>query len=474
MLDTVLPIDWKRTDRGFVGDPKEKLPANFLLLSPDFQDDNQIADAFLSGSLMRMSLPWLWTNARTVVLAAPLWFDWKSKKFLITADDLERTEKLITRSSSERCLPVAPRRVGCGGQLNAAPVTAKFMESTGLNPSRLLQDPNGKIWMDPSESSPRVGLPNALAFHNDEFPDSFSLTVEPTTACNFRCGFCYGRHLKQGVLRRNEFEALVQNSPELRAVEFVGEGEPLMNKDTPYMIAKCKELGMWVHVTSNGSRMTEARAEMLIDLGVDSFAVSTEATDPDNFRIMRPGGELSELVDAIKILRSAIERRGSGPVLKLWVSLLRSNLHRIDDFFRFSDDHGFDLVEFQTLNMLPAYQRFYPRTLENEHSDLAAICDAMKQPHMSTRARDALTSIINEYSGTTCHRFDHSLAPTFEGKMSPCVLLKVPDYPSLGDLTKTPLKEIWDATRFRRFRFALAHGVILQSCYGCNNVAAAS
>jgi MoaA/NifB/PqqE/SkfB family radical SAM enzyme len=477
MLDDLVPMRWHATQDGFAGVPLGPLPESFALLAPDFADDNAIAPHGLDGAMMTMRLPWVQTGGGPIVLAAPLRYDWTRGEFHVSRRDIATAKRCLADAAKGTFAPLEAQSAGCIGQMTERPLSERFANAAGLDAASLVRDETGLVFSAPLGAGQggfsENGLPDALAFHSDALPDRISLTIEATTACNFRCGFCYGRHMKQGVLRRPQFEALLDNTPELAAVEFTGEGEPLMNKDTPAMIAACKARGVWVHVTSNGSNMTTERAAMLLDLDIDSFSVSTEATDPETFRRMRPGGELADLTSAIALMRAEIRRRGAGPDLRLWVSLMRADLNRIDDFFAFGDAHGFDHVEFQTLNTLPSYRRFYPDFLKDEAADWAALDAASRQPGVSPRGRAALVELAGMFSGVTCHRFAHVLAPTFQGQLSPCCMLKVPDFPSVGDMTTTPLREIWQEPRFRRFRFALHHGVILQSCDGCTNVAAA-
>ena len=474
MLGDVIDIIWQETTDGFVGHPTGKLPDSFALLAPETPSKNPIAPSNLTGSCMRLRPPALWRSSPMVVFDVEVNYDWEDPAFHISRAELVRVSERLQRLRTKRLNPVSDFAVGVFGALNEPPARDDFAAQSGFDPYELFTDASNRAWLDPTITVSTLGPPEAIVFYDDAPPQSISLTLEATTACNFRCGFCYGRHMKQGVLRLPQFEKLLDNTPGLSAVEFTGEGEPLMNKDTPAMISACKARGAWVHLTTNGSRMTDERAEMIVDLGVDSVAMSIESTDRQLFAKLRPGGVLSDVIDAAGKLRSAIVRRGRGPVLRLWVSLLRSQLANIDQFFDFASAHKFDIVEFQPLNTLPSYMRFYPDFLDGEMSDYSAINHALESPHLSEKGCKALTELRDGFTGQSCHRMSHVLAPTYQGEVSPCCLLKVPDFPSLGDLTETPLHEIWNRPEFRRFRMALRHGVVLNSCNGCITVAGAA
>jgi MoaA/NifB/PqqE/SkfB family radical SAM enzyme len=474
VLDYLLPIEWRDCGDGdYLGRPIGDLPPGFELLFK--ASGNAIAQSSMSGGAIRLHLPWVYSREGAIVFDAAVRYDRAAGAFRIARDDAEAVKDRIASAREGPLTAVGEQSTGCFGRISASPISPAFAAALGPAFDARRANLDDRIWVvgpAPVEGTP--GPPDALAFHADALPQNVSLTVEATTACNFRCGFCYGRHMEQGVLHSSQFAALLDNVPGVTTVEFTGEGEPLMNRDTPEMIRLCKARGHWVHLTSNGSRMTPERAEMILDLGIDSFAVSLESLDPEGYARSRPGGRLEELEHAIAMLRRAMSVRGRGPELRLWVSLTRDRLSAIEQFFDYADHHGFDRVEFQTLNSLPAYARYYPPALDGQISTRADVVAVLRSPDLSNRARRALTELRQAFEGSTCDRFLHGLAPNWQGQLSTCGLLKIPDFASVGDLTAVPLDQIWAGEEFRRFRFALLHGVILESCVGCVCVAAAT
>jgi cyclic pyranopterin phosphate synthase len=85
--------------------------------------------------------------------------------------------------------------------------------------------------------------------------------VAPTGACNHRCIFCALDYvgyvptmLDTGVFLKN-LPIMAQRG--VKSMMVAGEGEPLLNKDTPLFIKAAKELGIDVAMTSNGVLFTE-------------------------------------------------------------------------------------------------------------------------------------------------------------------------------------------------------------------------
>ena len=61
--------------------------------------------------------------------------------------------------------------------------------------------------------------------------------IEPTTRCNFTCGFCVGRSMSQGDLSLESFSKILELHPDLEHIELQGEGEPTLNRDFVKMLA---------------------------------------------------------------------------------------------------------------------------------------------------------------------------------------------------------------------------------------------
>lgn len=413
-------------------------------------------------------------RARRVAAEVSMRFDPATRMLRIAPAERARLDARWAAAALRPAEVLPPVGSGIGATLEHRQISPDLGTILSQPGGRLLATSDRSLWVGaPIDPDAAQDLPDAVLFHDDALPAAMTLTVEATTACNYRCGFCYGRHIAQGIMRLPEFLAVLERLPPLTAVEFTGEGEPLMNRDVPEMIRACKARGAWVHLTTNGSRMTRARAELIVDLGIDAVATSMETLDPARFARLRPGGDLAEVQGAIACLAATRAERGRGPELLLWVTLLKSSLGEIDAFLDYAEQAGFAKVEFQVLNRLAAYRRFYGPELESELLDPADLRAARDAPATSPRARRVLEEVLATQSGRRCDIFMGSTMVYWQGAVTPCRLLKVPQHPVCGDARTTPLEQIWQDPGFRNFRFALQHGVVLNACDGCAYVAAA-
>src|SRR2546422_375122 len=79
------------------------------------------------------------------------------------------------------------------------------------------------------------------------------LQIEPTTRCNFTCGFCAGRAMPQEDIGYEAFERTLASFPGVAHLELQGEGESLMHPRFFDMILLARKRGARVSFISNGS-----------------------------------------------------------------------------------------------------------------------------------------------------------------------------------------------------------------------------
>lgn len=198
--------------------------------------------------------------------------------------------------------------------------------------------------------------------------------IEPTTRCNFTCGFCAGRAMAQRDLDWDAFARFLDAHPALRHVELQGEGEPLLHPRFFDMVAACRAHGIRVSLITNGSLLSPERVERLLDLGVSSIHVSMESADPERFEAIR-GGRFAKVRDGLALLARRKRERGlAEPAIGLAVTVLRSTIGAIDSIFRLYRELGLDGgIVAQRLQPMPVYRRHYDAAMDGELLDAAAV-----------------------------------------------------------------------------------------------------
>ena len=198
------------------------------------------------------------------------------------------------------------------------------------------------------------------------------LQIEPTTRCNFTCGFCCGRSMTQSDLDFERFERTLAQFPSLRHVELQGEGEPLLHPRFFDMLGALRARGIVMSMITNGSLLTAEAVEELVAGGVEKISISIESADPEEFRRIR-GGKLEKVIDGIARLVAA--KRGMRlPRVGFSVTMLRSTAGALDGIVALYERLGMDGgITTQALQRMHAYVDAYAPAM---HDELLDECEA--------------------------------------------------------------------------------------------------
>lgn len=138
----------------------------------------------------------------------------------------------------------------------------------------------------------RVNLGEAIPL---EVP--FSLFIDVCNACNFKCRFCAiqtkecGEFKKQAMswdLYKKIIDDITEFPKPLKMLRLAANGEPLMNRELPQMIAYAKQKGITEHIeiVTNASLLTPDLSDELIAAGLDRIRISIEAIDAEGYERM--------------------------------------------------------------------------------------------------------------------------------------------------------------------------------------------
>jgi radical SAM protein with 4Fe4S-binding SPASM domain len=193
------------------------------------------------------------------------------------------------------------------------------------------------------------------------------LQIEPTTRCNFTCGFCIGRHMAQVDVDYVTVDRAISMFPEIRAVELQGEGEPLLNKRFFEIADRVASQGAHLSMITNGSLLNTERVNQLLARPFERIGISLESSNDQTFEEIR-GGHFAKVAAGIRTLKDARDRKGTKlPVIGLNVTVLRQTVTHLVGIIDLYRELGLDGgISFQALQDMPSYVAWYSTPLREE------------------------------------------------------------------------------------------------------------
>lgn len=174
-------------------------------------------------------------------------------------------------------------------------------------------------------------------------------TLQTTDYCNFNCIMCQihsqrGNHkLKQMPV--SGFERIVRELfPTLIEVHPSNIGEPLLSPWFPYLCEKCKEYGVLLDITSNGSMLTESVIMSILPVLLD-IKISFDGIKKETFERIRRGSDYDAIVKNITQfirLRNALSSRAT---ITLQMTLFDFNYKELPGIIKFAKELGVDKVK---------------------------------------------------------------------------------------------------------------------------------
>lgn len=258
-------------------------------------------------------------------------------------------------------------------------------------------------------------------------------------------------------------------------IQFYFQGEPLLNKDLPAMIAEAHQAGLYTIVSTNAQAMTPDMAHALVTAGLDRIIISMDGLTDETYNAYRVGASLEKTKAALRYLHEAksvctlsakrsvfCQRSGlsaqrsvfcqrSGPIVELQVLRLKSNEHEWSEFKRQYKALGADTLTFKTAQLY---------NYENGHSLMPT------DPKYSRYIQGQDGKYHRRPLRKGCFRVWSGVVITTNGEVLPCCYDKAHTYP-YGNILSAPLRELFCSDKANAFRQAAMRETpqICQECY---------
>jgi MoaA/NifB/PqqE/SkfB family radical SAM enzyme len=302
------------------------------------------------------------------------------------------------------------------------------------------------------------------------------LQIEPTTRCNFTCGFCAGRSMPQTDLPREHFTAALTAFPDLQHIELQGEGESFMHPHFFDMIAEARTKNVRISIITNGSYLSQENVDRLLDVGIERVSVSMESADEGLFRKIR-GGRFDKVKRGIETLvQTRIARGLDRPSVGLSITVMKQTRGELPRILALYEELGLDGgITLQPLERKADYASHYDAAMLAQTLSDEELGDVWVE-FLGDRTVRALQKQKSKIPGfydelmvgwrpgqRRCPWLDGGVFVTNDGRVSPCCMVKAPEH-ALGTLDDAP--EVIEGRR-EVLRKELGKGKLPAPCVGC-------
>ena len=271
----------------------------------------------------------------------------------------------------------------------------------------------------------------------------FTISFEPTTACNLRCPECPSglRSFTRptGNLKHDFFrDAIDQMASHLCYLIFYFQGEPYINPEFLDMVSYAHKKGIYTISSTNGHFLTEENARKTIESGLDRLIISIDGSTQQVYEKYRKGGQIEKVISGAKtIVEWRKKLKSKKPHLIFQFLVVKPNEHQIDEIYSLAKEIGVDEVKLKTAQVYD---------YKNGNPLIPSIEKFSRYKKLSDGTYSLKNKLLNH-----CWKLWHACVITWDGKVVPCCFDKDASH-EMGDLRQQSFHEIWNNKVYKGFR----------------------
>ena len=138
-----------------------------------------------------------------------------------------------------------------------------------------------------------------------DYPDTLSAIIW-TTNCNFRCPFCYNKHLVFGetaLISEDEVLSFLEKRKNILEGLVITGGEPFLQEDLSDFIKKVKGIGYKIKIDTNGS-FPEKLKDLLDNNLLDYVSMDVKAPKKKYKRLSGVKSDIKKIESSIEIIKN--------------------------------------------------------------------------------------------------------------------------------------------------------------------------
>ena len=303
------------------------------------------------------------------------------------------------------------------------------------------------------------------------------VSVEPANFCQLRCPECpVGTASRLSPLASSPnrlmtielfYRILDQVKEHTHTMQFYFQGEPLLNKQLPEMIAMAHQVGLYTIVSTNAQALSRSIAEALVKSGLNRIIVSIDGFSEESYAAYRVGGSLHKALEGLQHLANAKAELHSRIRIELQVLRLRSNEHEWDWIKKNYKKLGATHLVFKTAQLYN-FEHGHPLMPTDErYSRYKKIADGT-YIHKSSHLSPLTLSPHRLIALQPCLRLWSGCVITTSGDVLPCCYDKDHRH-TLGNITTHSLSEIFHSSKANTLRKHILIGHLPEMCNNCDH-----
>jgi len=326
---------------------------------------------------------------------------------------------------------------------------------------------------------------------------------EATMRCNLHCEFCYVGDLLnlEGEWRQElSLEALASAFPDQDGFQIsLTGGEIFMRKDIMSVLELFRGKGYACgYLTTNGTIITEERAEALAELAAKGFLkhISVSVDGPKDLHDAARGlaGTFERTTAGLRRLQEAARRKGAPLRVSINTTVAHESLEALDTMVDVAGELGVDAIGLnhlmfstpeevaETVRIIGAPDASVIATfvtpdpgldVERVRAQVHALAQKCRarnvlfdyRPKVHTQLLDSYYTPGTKLDGRCLYPFLHARV-SFSGKVYFCPFIRV----EVGDLTQSSLEDVWNGETYVGMRRKLLEHGIFPVCRRCCKV----
>jgi cyclic pyranopterin phosphate synthase len=293
-------------------------------------------------------------------------------------------------------------------------------------------------------------------FMNGNIVDMYPANIEisPSGSCNLRCIFCaqayqeYKPEFLNKKLAVDTCQAMWENG--LKALEVAGEGEPLLNPDTPDMLNEIKRVGVDVGLSTNGILLSEEICEhSLASLTWTRISLNAGSSETYNcVHGLHKGASIyDKVLENISCAVNVKKRKSLDTTIGVQLVLIPENSKEVIALAKELKKIGVDYFSVKPFSKHPKTTWDFHHEETNDYcgyNEIRQELISLQSEHFAILARERSMKRIQEHRKySKCHGIALWAYISSNGDLWPCLAFIGDSEYKYGNLYDQPFLELW-------------------------------